>query len=218
MQPFTVTIPEVADPDLGPLLSRLAEAGYPDPVIEPISAVGPAPSHPAAPKVGTTEGDLPAEWRKTREIEGQAYRWPDGDERYARYVVYNATTQREGNIHIALGQAERHETWGRDREYVIAFLTSGSPQVPLVEFLQTDDYAETGEMIAVVRGREGGRKMYGPADSLPDVYAAAFNTVMYRDYITAPGSWNKVAVLAHKDDHRTMLNHALVQARRRGDL
>jgi hypothetical protein len=31
-------------------------------------------------------------------------------------------------------------------------------------------------------------------------------------------SWNQLAVIAHEDDHATILNHALLQARRRGDL
>ena len=217
MKPFTVTIPEVADPALGPLLSHLSEAGYPDPVIERIGGARNAAGSPT-PKVGTTEGDLPAGWQAVRELDDMSYRWPELEERYTRYTVYASTTEREGNVHIALGRAERLKTWGRDRGYVIAFLTSGAPQVPLVEFLETDDYEDTGEMIAVIRGREGGRKMYGPTDSLPDVYPAAFKTVIYSDCIRVPGSWNKVAVLAHKDDPSTMLNHALVQARRRGDL
>jgi hypothetical protein len=215
MTPFKVTIPEVPDPDLGPLLTRLADSGYPDPIVEPAGAS----AQPTAER-GTQvlEHVLPSTWTKVRELEGQAYRWPELNERYTHYAVYNATTEREGSVHIALGRAERYRTWGRDREYIIAFLTSGAPQVPLAEFLETDDYAETGEMIAVIRGRDSSRKMYGPGDSLPDVYPAEFKTVTYRDYIRMPGSWNKAAVLAHRDDHTTMLNHALVQARRRGDL
>jgi hypothetical protein len=31
-------------------------------------------------------------------------------------------------------------------------------------------------------------------------------------------SWNKLAVVVHKDDVEGMLNHALLQARRRGDV
>jgi hypothetical protein len=216
MHPFTVTIPEVSDPDLGPLLTRLADAGYPNPVVQSMDEGG--LSSPKGTRPAAAEGDLPTAWTKVRELDDQSYSWPQLNERYTSYAVYNAETDREGSVNIALGLAERYRTWGRDREYVIAFLTSGAPQVPLVEFLETDDYKETGKMIAVIRGRDGSRKMYGPGDSLPDIYSAAFETVTYNDYIRAPGSWNKVAVLAHKDDYTTMLNHALVQARRRGDL
>lgn len=137
---------------------------------------------------------------------------------YPRYSVYAGQTTREGIVHIALGEAERAKAWGRDRPYIIAFLTSGAPQTPLVEFLATDDYEESGEYLAIVRGRDGGRRLYGPGDTLPDVYEQHFRTQMYGDRVDYPGVWNKVVVIAHEDDHPTMLNHALVQARRRGDL
>lgn len=39
--------------------------------------------------------------------QGQSYGWPDHGERYSRYVIYSATTQRGGNASIALGRAER---------------------------------------------------------------------------------------------------------------
>lgn len=213
--PFNVTVPEVADPDLGPLLTKLADAGYPDPVVQPVGATSAVAPTPAA-KVGTTEGDLPAEWRTVKELDDQSYQWPTYTETYDSYKVYSANTDREGTVHIALGEAPRADAWGRDRKYVVGFLTSGNPQTPLVEFLETDPEG-SGEMLAVIRGRDGGRKMYGPADSMPDIYNE-FRTGMYRDHIKAPGSWNKVAVIAAEDDHAAMLNHALVQARRRGDV
>ena len=57
--------------------------------------------------------------------------------------------------------------------------------------------------------------MYGPGDALPRVYEERFRTELYSDRITYPGVWNKVAVVAREDDHETMLNHALIQGRRR---
>lgn len=222
MVPFNVLIPEVQDRDLGPLLTQLATAGLPKPVI---TQCGEEPNPVAAPAVTTAgvlrrdlSGDLPTEWRPVRELEGQSYSWPEYLERYTRYVVYAGTTAREGTVQFALGEAERQKTWGRDRKYIIAFLTSGTPQVPVTEFLETDDHEETGDYIAVIRGSDGGRKMYGPADSLPDIYVEQFKTVMYNDHIRVKGSWRKIAVLANQDDPDTMLNHSLVQARRRGDL
>jgi hypothetical protein len=159
-------------------------------------------------------------WRPVREMADQAYTWPNKRERYGSYAVYAAETPREGTVHIALGWAQRVRTWGRDRRYVIAFLTSGSPQTPLVEFLETDDHAETHEFIAVIRGRDGAKskKMFGPGDSLPPAYVNQFRTVMYSDHIRVSGSWSKIGVLAREDDPDTMLNHALLQARRREDV
>jgi hypothetical protein len=153
-----------------------------------------------------------------RELEGQSYTWPEQLESYVRYRVFAAETEREGTVHIALGEAERAEAWGRDRKYLIAFLTSGSPQIPLVEFLEVDDYESTRELLAIVRGSDGGKKMYGPGDTLPDVYRQNFQIELYRDRVIYPRSWNKLAVVAHEDDVVAILNHALLQARRRGDL
>jgi hypothetical protein len=38
---------------------------------------------------------------------------------------------------------------------------------------------------------------------------------MYSQRVVYPGVWNKVAVVAREDDDETMLNHALIQSRRR---
>lgn len=214
--PFDVYISNVSDPGLGPLLTALDEAGYPDPLVTPVrsGALSGADASSQPP-----EDDLPTEWAKVRELADQTYRWPAEEERYDPYVIYAGKTDREGTVHIALGDAGRANVWGKDRKYVIAFLTSGAPQIPLVEFLETDDYGQTGEMLAIIRGRDGAgsRKMFGPSDPLPDVYAH-FRTEMYSDLVRGPGTWRKVAVVAHENDADTMLSHALVQARRRGDL
>ena len=36
-----------------------------------------------------------------------------------------------------------------------------------------------------------------------------------RKRIVYPGAWNKRVVIAREDDHEAMLNHALIQSRRR---
>jgi hypothetical protein len=38
---------------------------------------------------------------------------------------------------------------------------------------------------------------------------------MYSDRVVHPGVWNKVVVVAHENDDAAMLNHALIQSRRR---
>ena len=212
MVPFDVLIPGVADPDLGPLLTKLSAEGF-TPVVTPVAGEA-AARHPAP----AADTELPTEWRPVRELKGQSYAWPQERETYRRYRVFAADTARHGTVHIAIGEAERAKAWGRDRTYLIAFLTSGAPQVPLVEFLEVDDYESTHELLAIIRGSDGGKKMYGPGDSLPDVYTQHFRTELYCDRVVYPRSWNKLAVIAHEDDYTTILNHALVQARRRGDL
>jgi hypothetical protein len=159
--------------------------------------------------------DLPADWRLVRERKGESYRWPKGRDRYAPYRVFMGRTRAEGAVQIGLGETIRKNTRGRDRKYVVAFLSGGSAQAPLVEFLAADDYEQTRELVAVIRGSDGGRRMYGAGDALPALYAERFRTQLYNERIVYPGAWNKMVVVAREDDAETMLNHALIQSRRR---
>jgi hypothetical protein len=214
MPPFDVLIPSVPDAQLGGLLTRLHADGL-SPVVTPASTSSALEQARAAIDTG---GDLPAEWRLVNELGNQSYAWPETRDEYRRYRVFVASTEREGTVHIALGETTRRNAWGRDRKYVVAFLTSGSPQVPLAEFVEVDDYDSTRELVTIIRGSDGGKKMYAPGDTLPDIYQENFRIERYCDRVVYPRSWNKLAVIAGEDDADTMLNHALLQARRRGDV
>jgi hypothetical protein len=213
VSPFSVTVPNVPDRELGPLLTTLSEAGFGNPSIKLVGADSPSGKVRASAPAGPA--DLPEDWRLVRERDGESYRWPKRRDRYAPYRVFMGTTRAEGAVQIALGEAIRNNARGRDRKYVVAFLSSGSPQEPLVEFAATDDYEQTRELVAVIRGSDGGRRMYGAADALPAVYVERFRTQIYNERITYPGAWNKLVVVASEDDDETMLNHALIQSRRR---
>jgi hypothetical protein len=210
LSPFSVTLDHVPDPELGPLLTHLAEAGYRDPIIKPVAGDGPARA------LGRhSPADLPEEWDLVGERASQSYQWPDERDMYSRYRVFMAVTRAEGAVQIGLGETVRKKKWGRDRKYVVAFSSSGSPQRPLAEFVAVDDYEQTRELVAVIRGSDGGRRMYGVGDELPRVYKDRFRTQLYSERVAYPGVWNKLVVVAHEDDHLTMLNHALIQGRRR---
>jgi hypothetical protein len=209
--PFDVLFRDVADADLGPLLTKGADLGYASPTVTPAAAL----HEPQVAAQGAD--DLVTGWQLVDQREGQTYQWPELLEHYDPYHVYKGETQREGTVFISLGWAERQDKWGRDRIYVVSFLSQRAPQTPLAEFLSTDDYAETGELIAVIRGSDSGRKMYSPGEDLPPAYAR-FRITPYRDRVQAKGAWNKLAVVSDESDTDTILNHALIQARRRGDL
>jgi hypothetical protein len=213
MCPFSVTLQRVPDQELGPLLIQLAQAGFHDPIIKPVDADGISGRKAATPAAHTR--DLPEDWGLVKEREGQSYQWPGRREQYSRYRVFIGTTRAEGAVHVGLGETIRENKWGRDRKYVVAFLSSGSPHQPLAEFVAADDYEETRELVAVIRGSDGGRRMYGPGDALPGVYQERFRTQLYSDRVVYPGIWNKVVVVAREDDDATILNHALIQGRRR---
>ncbi len=211
MSPFSVTVEHVPDPELGPLLTRLADAGFPNPTIEPAGAriASGAAAH------GVYLRDLPENWRLVRDREDESYQWPDERDHYSRYRVFLGTPRAEGAVHIGLGETVRKNRWGRNRKYVVAFRSSGAPQQPLAEFVAADDYDETRELVAVIRGSDGGRRMYAAGDTLPSVYSESFRTQLYSERVVYPGVWNKVVVVAHEDDDEMMLNHALIQSRRR---
>ena len=213
MSPFSVTVQDVPDGQLGPLLIQLAHAGFPSPIIKSVGADRAARSAAAPAHAPTT--DLPEDWRLVRARDGESYLWPEAREHYSRYQVFLGTTRAEGAVHIGLGETVRQKKWGRDRKYVVAFLSNGSPQHPLAEFVATDDYERTRELVAVIRGSDGGRRMYGAGDELPRVYKERFRTQLYSERVAYQGVWNKLVVVAHEDDHETMLNHALIQGRRR---
>ena len=215
LSPFSVTLEHVPDRELGPLLNHLADAGFENPVIKPVRTR--AGARKAAASARGPKADLPEDWSLVWERKGESYQWPDSLDRYSRYRVFTGTTRSEGVVHIGLGETIRKNKWGRNRKYVVAFLSSGSPQKPLAEFLAADDYKETRELVAVIRGSDGGRRMYGPGDALPEIYER-FRTQMYDDRVDHAGVWHKVVVVAREDDHATMLNHALIQGRRRGSL
>ena len=142
MCPFSVTLRHVPDRELGPLLIQLGQAGFHNPIIESVGADGTSERATA----GEGTADFPDDWRLVREREGQSYRWPGTREHYSRYRVFIGTTRAEGAVHLGLGETVRENKWGRDRKYIVAFLSSGAPQQPLAEFVAADDYTETREV------------------------------------------------------------------------
>ena len=213
MCPFSVTVQHVPDRELGPLLTRLAQAGFDNPIIDHLGADSTADGTAAPAQRGPL--DLPEDWRLVREREGESYGWPSRRDRYEPYRVFIGTTRAEGAVQIGLGETIRENKWGRDRKYIVAFLSAGSPQQPLVEFVAADDYEETRELVAVIRGSDGARRMYGVGDPLPAVYTERFRTQIYNERVVHPGAWNKLVVVAREDDDEAILNHALIQSRRR---
>ena len=86
MCPFSVTVQHVPDRDLGPLLTRLAQAGFDNPIINH-SGADDVVDEEAAPARGSRL-DLPEDWRLVREREGESYGWPSRRDRYGdRNVV-----------------------------------------------------------------------------------------------------------------------------------
>jgi len=184
--------------------------------------IGPWPAaEPPAPTDGERELDIefPASWKLIEERSDESYSWPQGDDNYEPFSVYEGTTAR-GTIRLAIGHCKRANTWSKDRLYKITFHVTAGGKRPLCEFIETDQYAETGEFVAIIRGRgESQRGMYDPRQVLPGAYAPLRDKVrIYKDVITVERSWDRQAIVALEDDVETMLNHSLIQAELRFDI
>jgi hypothetical protein len=57
----------------------------------------------------------------------------------------------------------------------------------------------------------GSRRREGP----PGTGLLSCADRIYNERIISPGAWNKVVVVAREDDDEAVLNHALIQSRRR---
>jgi hypothetical protein len=156
-------------------------------------------------------------WRRMRELRREQYEWPPergGLEVYEPYVVYEA----DDGLQLGLAYLNRpaHQR-GKDRKMVWVFQVGHggeTPGRPLTPFFGADDYDETHELIAYIRGKgESGRGFYGRGDTLPAGYAG-FRIEDYQSRIA--GGFDKFCVVVDEGDTATMLTHAAVQIAHRG--
>jgi hypothetical protein len=164
--------------------------------------------------------EFPDGWTPIESRDDESYRWPNAPEpeAYKQFDVYEGTTT-QGTIRIGIGRCRRAHVWGKGRSYLITFhVTPGGGKYPLCEFLETDDYSDTQELTAIIRGNGPTRRaMYDAGVRPPGVYAR-FNVGIYSKYVRAPKAWNKWAVIAGEDDIDTILGHSLIQANLRFEI
>lgn len=208
----SLTIPvtiEISDEGLAVLSSHLGNG--PDET-EPTASARPAPV------VATPDDiELPESWRLVEEQSGVTYTWPqpDGPDVYDPFRTFEGTTS-AGSVRLAIGECVRTNVRGKDRKYFITHhIGPAGGKRAIAEFLETDDYEETGDLIAIIKGKGGGAKLYDPTDDLPAVYLP-YRTETYRDRIDYPRSYQKLGIVASEDDVETILNHTLIQVLSRG--
>jgi hypothetical protein len=191
--PGTVAVIDVIERHLSSMLVELRQ----------IFASG--PSGETAAQNGTGSWN----WVETERLEGQSYTWPEengGLENYDPFVVY-----RSNGLMLAVAELtnarERAQTW------VFKMSDDLASKRPVTPFLAADDYADTGEMISLIRGKgETGRKMFGPGDVLPAAYDG-MRIELQAD--RKQGGYQRYCVVAHKDDAETMLRHCAAQVQLR---
>jgi hypothetical protein len=161
--------------------------------------------------------EFPERWTVVETREGETYYWPKATEEYSDFTVYEGRTGR-GTIRLAIGRCQRVEVWGRNRPYLITFHITAGGKRPLCEFVATDDFSSTRELVAIIRGTgDSQRGMYGPGAHLPGAYRN-LRVEIVKDRIGFKGAYNKQAIVAAEDDIDTMLNHSLIQAELRFEI
>ena len=68
--------------------------------------------------------------------------------------------------------------------------------------------------VPIIKGSDGGSKMYDPTGHLPLEYKG-FRIEVYRDRVDAWGSYTKLAIVANENDVNSILAHTLIQAQSR---
>jgi hypothetical protein len=170
-----------------------------------------AGEHPAeVTSRSSEEVELPEHWDLIDRTSDVRYTWGEDQDVYDPFLTYEGWTSK-GKALLAIGKCERTRTHGRDRIYyiVISIGPEGGMRA-IAEFLATDDYDETGDVIAIIKGKDGSGRQFDSADELPPVYRG-WNTVTYRDRVDYPGSYLKQGLVCNERDFETMLNHSVAQ-------
>ncbi len=175
--------------------------------------VQPRPGRAAGPH---GPGGRTGPWRKVGELEGETYTWPTGTEHYEPFEVWE-TQDARGRVQIGLGRpVERGIYYGREAGYWLAFeMVNGQKRRPIVVFNESDDHKQTGDLLGIIKGKgAGGRSMFAPGDELPGGYES-MPVEVFKDRITGPQAFDRLAVVAQGGDRPTMLDHSLMQLRLR---
>lgn len=160
--------------------------------------------------LSSAEIELPEEWKPLKTEHGIKYRWGGHVDTYDPFVTYEGETSK-GKALLAIGKCPRTPTHGRDRIYYIVInIGPEGGKRAIAEFLATDDYDETGDVIAIIKGKEGTGRQFDLAEELPPVYRN-WKTVTYRDRVNYPSSYLKQGLVCNESDFKTMLNHSLFQ-------
>ena len=124
--------------------------------------------------------------------------------------VWHARTKQEGEVCLEIGRETKK---GEDR--IVPYCVVPEPRRHIVLFSPADNFKETGEYIAIIRGNggAGGGKSFKSNDTLPEAYIHRFRTEIYRDRIRRGRKRDGLVVVASEGDE-AILDHTLLQVRR----
>lgn len=138
------------------------------------------------------------------------FRWPqEGGSMVEHYEKgYTATKLVDGQqVTLKLGFSDRQAA-GQIRKRVTVWLGSR----PLVEFAGSNDYDKDGILASIIRLKNNKQMTY---QRIPPEYEG-FKVQRYNSIVNGPRASTGFAVIVHKDDLTSMLEHALIRAAWKG--
>ena len=171
----------------------------------------------SSPSAGDVIETLP-QWRHVDTLDDEHYTWGKHRDDYEPLWLYEADVDgRPVRLSIGACPAESN----RGRAYFITHrIGPAGGKRAIAEFVATDDYERTDELIAIVKGKDGGGAFFDVGDELPAPYRGLLERgpriERYRDRVSRPGSYDKAGLVVKAAEHAHMLAHTWIQMRLRG--
>ena len=150
------------------------------------------------------------------------YHWPRKKGEEDKPELYDEAHEAEISMggqeyRVQIGFTNRR-TAGKDRRRAVVFLNDGRRMRPVVEFVGTDDFDQSGKMVSLIKipNESGsGHTRLQPGDQPSSEYDG-MPIVQYSREITGPYAATTLAVLVRKDEYSLMARHAIIRARQKG--
>ena len=207
MCPFSVTLQHVPDRELGRLLIELAQAGFHNPIITPVDA-GNASGKEAA----VARGPM-TDRRLLRERGGRGLPMAGG----ALVTVPACSWARPARRARFTSDLARRCARTDGDATANASSPSGAVDLRSNRWSSLSQQTTTRRRASCIRAcivGDGGRRMYTRATRFPRSTGKRCE-LRCTASASSIGRLNKVVVVAREDDDTTILNHALIQGRRR---
>lgn len=118
--------------------------------------------------------------------------------------AYEATTMIDGHEYTFKIGFGKRKSAGQERRRVTIWLGNRA----VVEFAGGNNYKDDGQLGGIIRLRNGKQLT---TQRVPDEYKG-FRVERYNSIVRGPRASTGMAVIVHKDDLKSMINHAVIRA------
>lgn len=135
------------------------------------------------------------------------YLWPSQNkETFSHYIEYLGQFE-QGDFRVKIGYTIR-SAYGQERARIVTWING----YPFAEFIATDDYEKSGDLMSEIKLRKGDNRLMCryPDDPVPPRYAM-FNVQGLPTRITGKGVRNAWAVVANLCDHKSIISLAAMR-------